>query len=476
MTNYNKKIKQIFLLTALVLIFGLNSYAKKAYEIKVKINGISDTALFLGNYYGKYQFSKDTAAIDKNDLFVFEGDKPLAPGLYFIALPNKSYFEIIINKEQKFSMETDIANFVKHMKFKNCEENQLFYEYLQYAGPKQEEAMKLQTKLKTLQSKQDSLKIVEEKIKFITDELNKSKAEFIEKNPKLFASILFKASTEPEVPEAPLLENGKTDENFAYEYYKSHYFDNINLQDDRLLRSPILYNKVNYYLDKMIVQRPDTIFKECSMMIEKSRGNKEMFKYLVWYCTYKYETSTLMGFDEVFVNLVETYYTADQATWLSPKQLENIQKSAIQLKALLLGKVAPNMIMMDTSNQLVSLHHINAKYIVVNFWDTDCGHCKNEIPHMRNFYNANKEKYDMEVFAVCSDTSLVKWKEFIKKENLNWINVNGPRSATGNYHDQYNVITTPMIYLLDENKKIIAKRITPVQLADILKREEEDMK
>jgi thiol-disulfide isomerase/thioredoxin len=115
--------------------------------------------------------------------------------------------------------------------------------------------------------------------------------------------------------------------------------------------------------------------------------------------------------------------------------------------------------MLDTNNKAVSMHAIQSKFLILLFWDPDCGHCEKEIPKMKEFYDQNKEKYGLEIFTVCSDTSLVKWKKALIKRQMNWINVNGPRTYTGNYHDQYDITTSPVIFILNEKKEIIAKRV-----------------
>ena len=105
------------------------------------------------------------------------------------------------------------------------------------------------------------------------------------------------------------------------------------------------------------------------------------------------------------------------------------------------------------------MQSIIADYTLLLFWDPDCGHCEKEIPIIKEFYDQNKEKYKFEIFAICSDTSLVKWKTAIRKKKMNWINVDGPRTLTGDYHEQYDIISTPVIYLLDKRKEIIAKKL-----------------
>ncbi len=84
----------------------------------------------------------------------------------------------------------------------------------------------------------------------------------------------------------------------------------------------------------------------------------------------------------------------------------------------------------------------------------------------------------MEVYAVSTDTSMVKMTDYIRDMELSWITVNGPRTATEPYYQLYDAMTTPTIYILDENKTIIAKKL-PVEsvdgfLRDFIARSEEE--
>jgi len=178
-----------------------------------------------------------------------------------------------------------------------------------------------------------------------------------------------------------------------------------------------------------------------------------------------------MGFDAVFVHMVNTYYKTGKAWWVSQTTLDNLVKRSGKIEPNLLGKVAPNMIMQDTSLNLQSLHGIKTKYTVILFWDYNCGHCKEEMPKLKQFYDKEKDSLQFEIFGVCTDTNMVEMKKFIRKFNMNWINVNGPRTLTGSYGDQYDIYSTPVIYLLNEKKIIIAKRISYDQIEDIIKRD-----
>jgi thiol-disulfide isomerase/thioredoxin len=468
-----KKGLNLLLFLLLMSTYGFTTPAK-GYEIRLKFGDLKDTVVYLANYFGEKTYLRDTAEIDVNGKGVFKGEEPLEGGIYIVAMGKMKLFEFIIDKSQEFSFETTGPDYVKEMKIKGSPENQWFYDYMRFNASKYLEAepwQKLQAKVK---NNRDSVELIRNKLKDINKELENYKLEFMKQHPDAFMTSFFSALKEVPIPEAPLKADGKRDSVALFYYYKTHYWDNINLLDERLLRTPFFHNKIVTYMDKMVPQTPDSIIMEADALIEKVRPNKEMFKYFVWHLTNTYETSNIMGFDKVFVHMVDTYYKTNQAYWVNPTVQENLIKKADKLNNILIGKTAPNMIMLDTNMVPVSMHAVKSKYTILYFWDPECGHCKTESPKLKKFYDDFKAKFNLEVYAVCSDTNMVKMKEYIKKNGFNWINVNGPRSLTPNYHDTYDIYSTPVIYILDDKKVILAKRLLTDQIEKFLEREEEN--
>ena len=448
------------LLLFLILICVLKLSAGENYIIKFRIKGIKDTTCMIAYYYINNTYVKDTLKVDATGRFTYKPDpSEIQRGLYVVVVNEKQYFEFVINNDHKFSIETDITDLIGKMLITNSPDNSLFHEYVIYNNSKYSEVQGLITEKNKVKNNKDSIALIDEKINDINKELVDYKLNLAKQYPESLTALLIRIIKEPDVPEPPILSNGRKDSTFAYRFYKKHFWDDINFTDDRMLRTPVLYNKVKTYFDKVVSQVPDSIIKECDLLIEKARPNPETFKYFVWFFTYHYENNEIMGMDKVFVHLVDTYYATNQTPWVNKTVLENILKKAKKIKPLLIGAVAPNMMMLDSNNQVVSLYSVNARVTMILFWDPDCGHCEKEIPKIKEFYDANKTKYGLEIFAVCSDTSLSKWKSSLRKRGMDWINVNGPRSLTGNYHDQYDIISTPTIYILNRKKEIIAKRI-----------------
>jgi peroxiredoxin len=317
-----------------------------------------------------------------------------------------------------------------------------------------------------MKANQDSLAIISRKIDLLDQEIEKYQDNLIESHPGSFVSVMIRATKEPETGKIPVLENGRQDSAFAFRQYKQHYWDNFDLTDERLLRTPLFHKRLDIYFKDLVYQRPDSINHEADLLIGKVRSNPEVFKYLVWFLTYKYETSKIMGFDEIFVHMVDSYYASGEAYWTDTSTLKTLVKRADALRPILIGKKAPELILFDTSGSFVSLHHTPAKFLVLIFYESDCSHCKKEIKELNDWYKETET--GTQVFAVCTDTSLVKWKKFVLENDLKWVNVNGTRSITRDYHDLYDISMTPTMFVLDENKYIIAKRLKAEQLKSFL--------
>ena len=125
--------------------------AQSGYEIKGVVKGVADTTCMLAYYFGDKQYAKDTAEIDANGSFVFQGSEALKGGIYMIVFPEGKYAEIIVS-EQRFSFTTDITNLVASMNFKNSKENDVFYGYMQGLSVMQEKSIVYQSKIEAATS------------------------------------------------------------------------------------------------------------------------------------------------------------------------------------------------------------------------------------------------------------------------------------------------------------------------------------
>lgn len=455
------------LLSALLFLSSTTSCGTEGHRIDIQVKGVSDTTSFLAYHFGDRQYLKDTVNIDSEGRFTFAGDEKLPGGIYLVVLPDNQYFEIIIDKNQHFSVETKMEDFTKNMQFTGSPENTSFYNYIRYLRKKSEEIAPIREKLRDPEIPSHEKEALREQSQKIDKQVQEKQEEHIENFPDCVFTIVLKAQKEIAPPEPAILDDGTPDHAASYREYTKAFWQHIDFTDDRILRTPAYHSKLKNYFTNVVIQHPDSVAREADRIIEKTRDNEEMFKYTVWFLTNTFERSQVMGMDAAFVHLVEQYYKTGEAFWLNEEQTNRIIERAERLKPILLGKVAPNIKMYLPDKSTISLHDVEAQFTIIYFWDSECPHCKTKTPKLKDLYERYKE-HDVKVFAVNTEADRERWLTYVERNNLNdWINVNDPTNRS-NFRDKYDIYSIPLVFLLDENKEIIAKRIGIEQVEDII--------
>jgi thiol-disulfide isomerase/thioredoxin len=443
--------------------------------LKVHIDGLKGGECVFGFHYADKNSILDTAKVDANGWMEFKDTAAVPGGIYFIVLPGKKYFELILTDNQKFTVETDTIDLIGHMKITGNKENQYFYEYLNYLTAQQKQVEPIQAQIKRTKNK-DSIAMLQKKTAAIDSTVKAYKRAYYKtKHPETFMAKVLAAMDEPDqIPysKSPRKADGTIDSTYNYWNFKNHYWDGMDFTDDRLMRTPVYANKMKFYMEKLTAPHPDSIMKSADWLIEKTRPSKELFKYTLSSLTVQYETSKVMGYDAIFVHIVDKYYKTNQATWVSEEQTTKIINRSNQIAYTLLGKTAVNLMMKDTAGRMQMLQAVQAKYTIVIFWEPTCSHCKKELPLLKTYYDSLRAAgVSIEVYAIRSDMDSVNWKAYIKEHNLTWINVaarDAQELATAKYY--YDVYSTPTMYITDEKKVIFGKRLDIDGLKSVMAR------
>lgn len=446
-----------------------------AYQIVVKINKAPNTKFFIGYYYGDKQYIKDSATTNASGEMVFKGKDKLQGGIYLIASYDKALLFDFVVTEQNFSLETDTLDYSSHMKVKGSIENTAFFDYSRFTTKIGEELTPLEVAYKNAKSKNDTAAMREnrEKIAVVEKRLTDYRINLAQKQPQLLLSKIFRMMRDIDIPEAPTLPNGRKDSLFSYSYFKEHFFDNFDFTDDRIVYTPVFHGRIEYYITKVIPQIPDSINKAADKIIALAGNNKEVSKWCIFWITNNYETSPYMGMDAVFVHMAKKYYNDTiKAFWVDETLRFKIMDRVSNLENNLLGLIAPNLIMPDTNWTMQELHKIKAKYTMVIFWDANCGRCKEEMPRLKEAYTKlNNQIYAggkyFEVYAVSLTNVAEEWKKYVADNKLKWINVSDLYNNT-KFRRLYDIYSTPVIYLLGADKKILAKRLSVEQVEDFI--------
>lgn len=460
------KLKQLVLAIFLFASVFSSAYSQDAYKLNFQIDGLKDSTAYLAYYYGKGQYYRDTSNFNSKGAVTFSGKDTLRHGMYSLIIGKSKILDLMVDN-QEISMKSDTASLIKKMQIKGSPETSRFYEYLDFLAGKRNAATAL---IKKQNEATESEKAeMEKQLLVIDQEVKDYMKDFHKRYDGTFTSNFVKALQTPSVPEAPKNADGSIDSTFAFRYFKAHYWDGFDFSDGRLIRTSTYDEKMNYYMDKLTVPDPDSIIKSVDYMLNKAKANKELFKYTLSQLTSKYERSEAMGMDAVFVHLSKNYFMKGMASdWFTEKQLEKLAERANALDPLLIGKKAPNIVVKDTAQEkFLELYKVDADFTIVYIWSPECGHCKTATPKLKTLYDKVKDK-GVEVFAVGNEFENEGWKKFIIDHDLNFINGSDGETFQSNFRTMYDVYSTPQTYLLDENKEIIAKKMSIESLEKIL--------
>ena len=461
--------KKFALIFAFLLSSITFSIANGGYEIKVKINDFDQKEAYLGYHYGDKQYIKDTVQIGQDGYFTFKGEEALEGGVYLLIVPpDNKYFQILINPDnQYFTVETDAEDLFNNIKFNGSKDNQWFYEYTGFLGSKRPEAEKLNKEKEAAGDNKSEIEKLDKKLEKINADVKAYQDNFIKEHPNSLTAAIIKSSIDVSVPE---FEGEQSEvELKRYLYYKEHYFDNINMADPRMLRTPVLFGKINNYVEKLTVQHPDSISKSIDRILSLIEPSEETYKFYLIHFLNKYAKSKIVGMDAVYVYIGEKYYCSGKAWWVDEEQLNKICSNVDKLKPILVGKTAPNITVQKKDGSSIALHDVKSDFTVLLFWAPDCGHCKKAIPHVVEFYDKYSSK-GVEILAVCTKTgSDMKecWDGVEEKEMGKWINTVDP-FLRSKYKQIYDIRTTPRIFVLDKDKTIISKGIGAEQLEEVV--------
>ena len=382
--------------------------AQTGYEIKVTFKPFKKQYIYLGHYFGKSYPIIDSAMLNDKSEAIFKGNKKLQGGIYLIGYPNKSgFFEMLVDKQQRFSVIADTATIKSGIKFINSPDNISFASYQQHMIAKGKEIGAAQEQLKKATNKNDSTTATNKLIK-LDKEVTDYREGLIKKDPKNILSTLLTAMREPILTGRLKEPKNKVDSADSYNFYKSHYWDGVNFWDGRMAYTTIIEEKVDKYFEQLVIPQQDSVIKELDRMLGPASISEEMTRFLLVKFVNRYLNQKYMWEDAVFVHLYEKYFSQKTYSWLTEKGMKTITDRAYSLMANIMGNPAADIELPDSSGKTISLYQQDASFTIVVFWDPTCGHCKEVLPKVDSFYLAKWKAAGMKVFAVAKETDGTK--------------------------------------------------------------------
>jgi thiol-disulfide isomerase/thioredoxin len=461
------QLKKSFLLSILLFNF-ISIQAQDGINISVKVEGYNNSEAYLAYYYADKMYVRDTVQKNDQGVLEFRTDEVIPGGIYLVVFPpDNNYFQILLKEgNESFSMSTTYPDLIPNMRVDGNEDNALFYEYLRFIG--QQSPLAQELKKQYAEASEEEKPAIERKQDEIDALVKDYQTNLINQHPNTFAATVVGANMPFDVPEF----EGETEEmkqRAQLDWIRAHYFDNINLADPNMIRTPFFFEKVKYYLKTFYAQHPDSISLALTKILDAMEPAEENFQFFLVHYLNEYAKSNIVGMDAVYVHLVDTYYASGRAPWTDGDQLEKIIENANGLKPTLIGKIAPDIRLERKDGTTFNLHDIPSKYTILYFWRFDCGHCQESTPVVKEFYQKFKDK-GVTLVAVCTKfTDDIKgcWDYVEENEIEDWMH-GVDTYHRSKYMELYYIKSTPQIFILDQDKKIIIKKIGSEQLEDVM--------
>lgn len=446
-------------------------------SIKVRVAPLKNTVVYLGSYYGKSRILVDSVKLNEQSEGVFQRKEKYPGGIYFLVSPEKYILqEFLMDQQQRFSL---LGDTIKKEEFQilGSEDNTLFLQYTKESGALALQLQQIDVAFQQAKTEEEKNRLRSDYKKF-DDQLKQLRFSFVQKNPTSNLSAFLNAMKRPEVPPIPII-NGKADSLYPYSYVKEHFWDDVLFNDERLLRTPFFEPKIDEYFSQYVSPDADSIIPEIKFMLLSAKGTKELYPYLLMKFTNKYIQPEYMGQDKVFVYLFEQFYLKGDTTILNTASKKTVFERGYSLIANQIGLPAPQLQLAKKEGGRFVLDDVRASFTFISFWDPNCGHCKETVPRVDSIYNASWKNFGVTLVGVNTDeAAMAEWNSFIKDKSLtNWVHVYQPKQekeadfkqGIPNYRQLYDIRSTPTFYLLDKDKRIIAKQLSLEQFDQLIK-------
>lgn len=438
-------------------------------DIRFEIRGYDSGIAYLIGFFAENNFKIDSSDIVPEGIINFKRDTLYPEGYYYLYLPDQKVLPIMLGSDQKFSIRADIDDLQGSARVDGNIECELLFHNLQFEARQDPLFKSLEAKMKGMDQNSSGYKDLEKQAEKLVV-IRKEHLDSIFTNyPGTLFTAFKRAGQNPDIKKV-YDAKGKLDLNKQLVLYREEFWNGVDFDDDRLLHTPVIFNKLRRYIKELTPQQTDSIIKSASILIDQVLDYPAYFKFFANWIAINYESTktTVMDPEAIFVHLVDNYFTNERAFWADSAEIYALQLRAHEMKASLIGREGPEVEAPDLNAQLQSTRQIKSPYLIIYLFNPDCEHCIEQTPKLVEFYRDWKNK-GVEIYAIGVDTNDSDWRGYVTKNELPWINVFDPTYKA--IYAKYYVDITPELYLLNPQRKIIAKNLKVSQVAEVIERD-----
>lgn len=458
------KFKVVLIYAFLLVIVTTQAQLKRGKadgvgcRIEIKAPGYADKYIHLAKYNQGNVYTVDSIMLTQQGA-IFKLEDKLPVGQYLLYIRPNIQMEILLGNDQKdVKIELDVNN-LANSKVEGSKDTKLFWDYIRQMNLLDEKIQKINKQLENSTNIAQSSKLEQEREKIEQDILQYIRLQVKEHEKEWFGAFL-KGSMH--------IAYTSDIQNADAQYLRTHYFDNISFTDPRLWRTNFFPQKIDDYLYRVIPQIPDTVAYEASRLVAKSQADSVSFREILSWTLNESMKSKYMGMENIWAKLAEDYIIDKDIPWISTENASSIRTMYEALRYNRIGMEAHNLKLATIEGDTINTNDIEADYTVLYFYNPTCGHCAHTTPLLRDsIYEKYKEK-NLCIIAIDIDTNQESWKNYIETNDLSeWINCSDPKYKSA-YWMYYDTSAVPMIYVLDKNKRIIARKVDSENLEKLL--------
>lgn len=453
---------------ALISVFAAGA---QGYNIHLQLHGDNKPAqVGLGYYYVGQGFRADSARVDASTGMVhFSDQRSLYKGLHFFILPGQPPLEFIVDNETEMHFATHLSAPEDSFRVVKSTDNAPFFSWRAYTRRRQQELESKRAMFDLVQRATKDREVLDEQRKNMAA-IETDIADFTRrqrtKYPALFFSKLVNAALPPEMPASIPLYREKQLNPAYVQHFKNHFWDNYDFADQRLHYSKTLPDKLNSWIG-LNGQSVDTLNQALDRMLTHTKPHTKTHQLVLQSLVQRFEDPSVTNGDAVFVHLFDQHFLSahvagiDTATWV------RIEHKAHLFRPTLTGLTAPEIALPNDRDSLVSLRSFKAKYTMVYFFSPLCKSCQEATPGV---YALTQEyaARGLRVLAVTTDGDAKDyWQNYARQTVPDWTCVFDPAKPS-KYPDLFATSALPNCFFLDEQKKIVAKRVPIARLKEFL--------
>jgi peroxiredoxin len=468
------KIFLYFLISTIFLfiLFPACQTGASGYSMRINLKGSTEAdSLTISRLENSKPLVIQTVQI-RSGKAILSGELPLKPGFYTAGFDKKVKFDFLVSDtlNQNFNISADTGNLLSTLTFENSPENTAFSDYQRFLDDCFKQQKALQLRMRRYNWSPDSVKIINNTFLQLNRKMAEQASTLKKDFPESMLSLYIGLISEPQVPE-PVIPSMVTDRNrYMQDYYIrymiDHFLDDIDFSDSRILSIPRFEEKLRYFFIQMIEPVPEATEPKIEMVLEKARANDDVYRVTVKFLYRMFRESALPSFllESVFIG--EKFILDDPGRWNDDLFVDNVREKVAKARLNPIGTVANDLKLTDPSGKTIRLSEVKARRIILYFFNPECEACL-PITEKLNLWWQKYKNQGVEVFAVYIDRKPEIWKQFISSEKLDWIHVWDP-TGEEQIEKKYDIYALPMIYLLDHNKKIMAKDVPVEKLEEFI--------